>query len=177
MIFNSRNVSFRYPGTDKDVLKNVSFKITPGQLVVMVGVNGSGKSSTIKLFNRIYDPTEGEILLDDQLLSSYKLDDIRRSMAILRQDHTPYPVSIRQNVTLGLVDRIASEDELENAIEAGGAHNFINKLPKKLDTILTPVKTARISLPADTNPELEDMVDEREKAIDLSGGETQRLSA
>ena len=170
-------MSFKYPGTDKDVLKNVSFKIEPGQLVVIIGVNGSGKSSTIKLFNRIYDPTEGEILLDGQLLKSYRLDDIRRSMAILRQDHTPYPVSIRQNITLGLVDKIAGEEDIENAIEAGGAQNFINKLPKKLDTILKPVTLSQVRCPKDVISEIKDMVDEKEKVIDLSGGETQRLSA
>ncbi|KLO19102.1 P-loop containing nucleoside triphosphate hydrolase protein [Schizopora paradoxa] len=173
-----RNVYFKYPGTTKTVLEDISFKIEPGQMVVIVGVNGSGKSSTIKLFNRLYDPTDGEILVDGLPLTSYKLKDIRRAMAILRQDHTSYPLSLRLNVALGSPDNeYPSDEELSNALRAGGADAFVEKLPKKLDTVLNPVKLCSLRFRGETEEELKKMVDEKEKTTDVSGGETQRLAA
>ncbi|KAL5494614.1 hypothetical protein ACEPAI_75 [Sanghuangporus weigelae] len=95
-----RNVSFRYPGPDKNVLAEISFTIRSGQIVAIVGVNGSGRSSTIKLLNRLYDPSFDEILLEGLPLSSYNLSDLRRSMIILRQNHPVFPLSIRENIAL-----------------------------------------------------------------------------
>ncbi|KLO19110.1 P-loop containing nucleoside triphosphate hydrolase protein [Schizopora paradoxa] len=173
-----RNVFFKYPGTSKMVLEDISFKIKPGQMVVIVGANGSGKSSTFKLFNRIYDPTEGEVLVDGLPLSSYKLKDVRRAMAILRQDHTPYPLSLRMNIALGSPDNEnPSEEELIKALQAGGADRFIEKLPKKLDTVLDPVQLSWLNLNGESNDVLKKMVADKEKVTDVSGGESQRLAA
>jgi len=173
-----RNVCFKYPGTSKSVLEDISFKIKQGQMVVIVGVNGSGKSSTIKLFNRLYDPTEGEVLVDGLPLSSYKLKDVRRAMAILRQDHTSYPLSLRLNVALGCPDHeVPTEEELQKALQAGGAESFVEKLPKKLDTVLNPVKMAKLRSKGDTAEEIKKVVEEREKVTNVSGGESQRLAA
>lgn len=83
--FLNRNVSFVYPGTEKKALDNVSFVIKPGQLVAIVGVNGSGKSTITNLINRLYDPESGEVLIDDIPIKQCNLADVRRSMAILRQ--------------------------------------------------------------------------------------------
>lgn len=147
-------------------------------MVVIVGVNGSGKSSAIKLFNRLYDPTDGEILVDGLPLSSYKLKDIRRAMAILRQDHTSYPLSLRLNVALGCPDlEHPTDEDLAKALRAGGADAFVEKLPRKLDTVLDPVKISTLHIRGETVEELKKMVDEREKTTDVSGGESQRLAA
>jgi len=147
-------------------------------MVVIVGINGSGKSSAIKLFNRLYDPTEGEILVDGLPLSSYKLKDVRRAMAILRQDHTSYPLSLRLNVALGCPDREEpTDEELAQALHAGGADTFVEKLPRKLDTVLDPVKLSSLRSHGETVEEIKKMVDEREKVTDVSGGESQRLAA
>ena len=90
-------------------------------MVVIVGVNGSGKSSAIKLFNRLYDPSEGQILVDDLPLPSYKVKDIRRAMAILRQDFSLYPLSVRLNVALGSPENEnPTKEELAKALKAGG---------------------------------------------------------
>jgi len=173
-----RNVSFKYPGTTKAVLEDVSFKIEPGQMVVIVGVNGSGKSSTIKLFNRLYDPTKGEILVDGLPLASYKLKDVRRAMAILRQDHDSYPLSLRLNVALGCPEReMPSDEEIQDALKAGGADVFVEKLPMKVNTVLDPVKLSTVFFQGETLEEMNKMVEEREKVTDVSGGESQRLAA
>ena len=146
-------------------------------MVVIVGVNGSGKSSVIKLFNRLYDPTEGEILVDGLPLTSYAMDDIRRSMAILRQEHLPYPVSLLQNVALGHPDCDPTDTELEEAIRQGGAHTFLEKLPNKLNTVLNPVQMASLHFQGEPIKELKDIIEGKQKVTDISGGESQRLAA
>jgi len=89
-----RNLSFSYPGSKstKDALTGVSFSIKAGQLVVIVGPNGSGKSTIVKILNRLYDPTSGEVLVDGQLMNSYRIADLRQATADLTQDHTLYPL-------------------------------------------------------------------------------------
>ncbi|KAL5533581.1 hypothetical protein ACEPAG_41 [Sanghuangporus baumii] len=170
-----RNVSFKYPGGDMDALSNVSFRIKPGQLVVIVGVNGSGKTSTVKLLSRLYDPSGGEILLDGNPLSSYRLEDIRRSTAILCQDHPILPLSLRENVALGLPERDATDEEIAEAIRQGGAVKFVHKLKRGLETVLYPDSTTITNGKVDE--EMKMVADETQERSDLSGGETQRLSA
>ncbi|KAH8111915.1 P-loop containing nucleoside triphosphate hydrolase protein [Phellopilus nigrolimitatus] len=174
-----RNVSFLYPGTSKNVLSDVSFAIKPGQLVVIVGVNGSGKSSAIKLLGRLHDPTGGQILLDGRPLASYKLSDVRNAIAILRQDHPVFPLSLRANIMLGQPnsERTLSDEDVAAAIRQGGAERFVQKLANGAETVLNPVKTATTYFVGETDPALKAVVEEREKTTDLSGGETQRLSA
>ena len=175
-----RDVSFAYPGEKKNAIDNVSFSIKPGQMVVIVGVNGSGKSSIIKLFNRLYNPSSGEILLDGVPIESYRIADVRRCMAILRQDHTPYPLSLRENIAFGLpnsMDNGGNEIMIEEAAKKGGAFSFITKLRNGMDTVLSPVKISSTHFPGKAVDELKDMIDEKEKNIDISGGENQRLAA
>ena len=158
----------------------MSFTINPGQLIVFVGVNGSGKSSAIKLLTRLYDPSNGEILLDDQPLPTYKLDDVRRCTAILRQDHTPYPLSLRENIAFGLPDSLdneGNENVIEEAAKKGGAFSFITKLRNGMNTVLSPVKISTTHFPGKAIDGLKNMIDEKEKNIDISGGENQRLAA
>ena len=175
-----RDVSFAYPGEKKNAIDNVSFSIKPGQMVVIVGVNGSGKSSIIKLFNRLYNPSSGEILLDGVPIESYRIADVRRCMAILRQDHTPYPLSLRENIAFGLPDSLdneGNESMIEEAAKKGGAFSFITRLRDGMDTVLSPVKTSTTHFPGKAIDELRNMIDEKEKNIDISGGENQRLAA
>ncbi|PCH33034.1 hypothetical protein WOLCODRAFT_159789 [Wolfiporia cocos MD-104 SS10] len=96
-----RNVSFRYPETDKDVLRNVSFKVSPGQLCVIVGANGSGKSTILKLIVRLYDVQGGMILVNGQDIRMLKLAGLRQAISVLFQDYTHFPLSIRENIALG----------------------------------------------------------------------------
>ena len=162
---------------DKDVISNVSFTIHPGQLVVIVGVNGSGKSSTIKLLTRLYDPTEGQILLDDQPLSGYKLADVRRCTAILRQSHPVIPLSLHENVALGLPERKVTDAEVQEALRQGGSSGFMSKLKEGTQTVLEPITGAYSRFKGNGNDYLRKINDEIERRTELSGGETQRLSA
>lgn len=148
-------------------------------MVVVVGVNGSGKSSTVKLFNRLYEPTSGEILLDGRPLGDYKTADLRRSMAILRQDHNPYPVSMRENIGLGLPNRTVTDEDIEAAARKGGAAKFIEKLDKKYDEVLQPVSLSDYYTVDDSkeDEELKKHLEGVEKWTNVSGGESQRLAA
>lgn len=178
-----RNVTFRYPGSPNNALNNVSFVIKPGQLVAIVGVNGSGKSSITNLFNRLYDPTEGEILVDGLPLRSYRRAEVRRSMAILRQNHILYPLSLRENISLGMPDRPCSDQDLEVALKCGGACGFIEKLADGLNTELAPVSTVVDYFDTDDDdgddPALANLkaIKDSEIRKDVSGGENQRLAA
>ncbi|KAG1880462.1 P-loop containing nucleoside triphosphate hydrolase protein [Suillus tomentosus] len=131
-----RNVSFQYPGRDRCALRNVSFKIEAGQLCVVVGVNGSGKSTILKLISRIYDPTEGTILINDRDIKTLKLADLRAAMSILFQDYSQFPLSMRENIGLGNPALAREDDKIREAARLGGAEDFIDELPRGFDTYL-----------------------------------------
>lgn len=90
-----RQVSFKYPGSNTYALRNTSFKIERGQLCVIVGINGSGKSTILKLIARLYDPLEGEIRINDQDIRTLRLADLRHATTILFQDYTLFPLNVR----------------------------------------------------------------------------------
>ncbi|KAG2084537.1 P-loop containing nucleoside triphosphate hydrolase protein [Suillus discolor] len=131
-----KNVSFQYPGRDRCALRNVSFKIEAGQLCVIVGVNGSGKSTILNLISRIYDPTEGTILIDDRDIKTLKLADLRAAMSILFQDYSQFPLSMRENIGLGNPALAHEDDKVREAARLGGAEDFIDELPHGFDTYL-----------------------------------------
>ncbi|KAJ7151708.1 P-loop containing nucleoside triphosphate hydrolase protein [Mycena filopes] len=146
-----RNVSFRYPGSKTDVLRNVSFKIRQGQLCVIVGANGSGKSTILKLIGRLYDPTEGTIFVNDQDIRTLKLEDLRRATSVLFQDYTHFPLSIRDNIALGDPNNAEDDDKIRAAATLGGATEFIERLDEGFDTYLDrPVHDVYSSLPQGT---------------------------
>ena len=139
-------------------------------------MNGSGKSTVTNLFNRLYDPTEGEVLIDGLPLPSYRAGSVRRHMAILRQNHPTYPLSIRENVALGLPNEQLTDDDLNAALKEGTAYNYVQELDNKLDTVLKPVKMIQGNLSEKDAPELKPIFDS-EVAKDVSGGMNQRLAA
>ena len=155
----------------------MSFKIKAGQLAVIVGINGSGKSSLVKLFNRLYDPSEGQILIDGRPLPSYRLADVRKAMAILCQDHQPYPLTLAENIAMGLPNRLVTRDDIDRACANGGAQHFIKKLPEGLDTILDPVRTAVGNFVDGNHKALREVLEKQEISTAISGGESQRLAA
>ncbi|PIL27886.1 ATP-binding cassette transporter [Ganoderma sinense ZZ0214-1] len=135
-----RNVSFKYPDTEKWALRNISFKLLPGQLCVIVGANGAGKSTILKLATRLYDPDEGEIFFGGHEIRTLKLDDLRRAISVLFQDYTLFPLSIRDNIALGDPTQAGagadSADRVEQAARLAGAEGFVAKLPDGMDTYL-----------------------------------------
>lgn len=130
------NVSFRYPGTSRDVLHDINLTISPGESVVLVGLNGAGKTTLIKLLMRLYDPTEGVILLDGHDIREYDVTALYDMFGIVFQDYGKYAVSVRENIAFGEVMKDILEEEIEQAALHSNAKDFIEKLPEKYDTSL-----------------------------------------
>lgn len=150
------NVSFAYPGTEKQVLRKVSFTIEAGETVVLVGVNGAGKTTLIKLLTRLYDPTEGRILLDGVDLREYDPKSLYDIFGIIFQDFTKYACSVSENIRFGEISLSADETRVHEAAEAADAEGFIKKLPCGYETPLTRIF--------------------EKDGIELSGGQWQKLS-
>lgn len=126
-----RNVSFRYPGSEQYVLKHVNLKIKKGEKICIVGENGAGKSTFIKLLTRLYSPTDGEILMNGININDYELYDYQHLFATVFQDFSEYPFSIEKNITLN--DECDNE-LFEKACKQSGISSLIEKLPKGCDT-------------------------------------------
>lgn len=136
----SRDVSFRYPGAeDQHALADVSFHIEPSSLVVIVGENGSGKTSIANLLAGFYTPTSGQILIDGIDAQTYRHMDLRRATALLTQDFHILPLTVSESIALGDPDDITDDYRIQEAARLGGAADFIKRLPKTWSTIFQPV--------------------------------------
>jgi ATP-binding cassette subfamily B protein len=153
--FEFRNVSFAYPGTDRMVLKNFNFTIEPGQRIALIGENGQGKTTVVKLITRLYDPTEGEILLDGVDLRDYSLEDLHREMGVIFQDFMRYEMTVRENIGVGRVDVPHSDQEIEAAAHKSLAAEVVKKLSGGYEQMLGRRFVS---------------------GVDLSGGEWQRIA-
>jgi ATP-binding cassette, subfamily B, bacterial len=149
-----RNVSFHYPGSDRMVLKNLSFHIGIGERVALVGENGQGKTTLVITHARLYDPSEGEILVDCIDLRGYNLDDLRREIGIIFQDFYRYDMVVRENIGVGRVEMVRNE-ALWDAARRSRADEIIAALPNGLDQMLGR---------------------RFEGGVDLSGGQWQRVA-
>ena len=136
-----KNVSFKYPGSDAWVLRDVSFEIPPRGKLAIVGENGAGKTTLVKLLSRLYDPAEGEVLLDGRDLRDYRLDDVRREVAVVFQDFFRYDLSAADNIGFGEVRALDDRDRIRTAATDAGAHDTIDALPKGYDTVLGKTST------------------------------------
>ncbi|KAK0205839.1 P-loop containing nucleoside triphosphate hydrolase protein [Desarmillaria ectypa] len=182
MSFEIRNLSFSYPGSQsiKPAISNISLSIKPGQLVVIVGGNGSGKSTILKLLTRLYDPTSPpeSILVDGLPLSHYRMTDFRQAMATLTQDHIIFPLSLGENIGLGCARHVSNDSMIDRAAELGGAKDLLDKLEKGKDTVLASRHEAQgRNLPDEEDHPLHDLLRQLQKPIELSGGEKQRVVA
>jgi ATP-binding cassette subfamily B protein len=130
------HVTFRYPGRDSDALTDVSFRIAPGETVAVVGRNGAGKSTLIKLVTRLYDPTEGRILLDGVDLRDIEPAVLRRLIGGMFQDYVTYQASAAENIGLGELTRLEDREAVEDAARKGGADSLLDRLPDGWDTPL-----------------------------------------
>ncbi|KAJ7289359.1 P-loop containing nucleoside triphosphate hydrolase protein [Mycena rebaudengoi] len=175
-----RNVQFSYPGdkSKESALRDVSFKIPAGSLVVIVGANGSGKSTIIKLLTRMYDCETGEILVDGLPIQHYRLAELRRTQAMLTQDHHLYPLTLAENIGLGYPEHVDDLDMIMQAAKDGGADALLDKFKDGAQTNLEPVSTAYgYELDDEKHKALKEILEKLEKAGEVSGGEKQRLVA
>jgi ATP-binding cassette, subfamily B, bacterial len=153
--FEFRNVSFAYPGTTRRVLSNFNFTLAPGERIALIGENGQGKTTVVKLITRLYDPTEGQILLDGIDLRDYKLEDLHHEIGVIFQDFMRYEMTARENISVGRVESEHSEEEIEAAAHKSLAESVIAKLPGGYDQMLGR---------------------RFESGVELSGGEWQRVA-
>jgi ATP-binding cassette subfamily B protein len=130
------DVGFQYPGKDSWAVRHVNLAIPAGESLALVGENGAGKTTLVKLITRLYEPTEGRILLDGRDLRLYPVDELRRRFGVLFQDYNQYQLNVRENVGLGSVDHMADTARIERAIERGGASTVVAALRNGLDAPL-----------------------------------------
>jgi len=153
--FEFRNVSFTYPGSTRLVLRNLNFTLSAGERVALIGENGEGKTTIVKLITRLYDPTEGQILLDGIDLREYSLEDLYREIGVIFQDFMRYEMTARENVAVGRIEEIDNLAAIAAAAHKSLADEVIAKLPSQYDQMLGR---------------------RFEMGVDLSGGEWQKLA-
>ncbi|KIK91850.1 hypothetical protein PAXRUDRAFT_34763 [Paxillus rubicundulus Ve08.2h10] len=182
MKISFRAVTLRYPGSSHDAIQNMTFDITPGQLVLIVGGNGSGKSSTLKLLARLFESTAGEILIDDQPLISYDIDQLRATMSFLPQSPAIYPASVKENICLSLPPTLEiSDEQVERAAQMGGCSTWISRLDDRYETQLQPSFDiegwAEGIFGAVSEGLKKELARHKVQRTSISGGEKQRLAA
>ncbi len=153
--FEFRDVSFTYPGTNRRVLSNFNFTLCPGERVALIGENGQGKTTVVKLITRLYDPSEGQILLDGIDLREYDLADLHAEIGVIFQDFMRYEMTARENIEVGRIEVPHSQEEIEYAAEKSLASEVVARLEGGYDQMLGR---------------------RFEGGVDLSGGEWQKLA-
>jgi ATP-binding cassette subfamily B protein len=150
-----RNVTFRYPGTERFIFKDFSLFIPAGKAVAIVGENGSGKTTLIKLICRFYDPESGSIEFDGVDIRKFSVKELLKLITITYQIPLNYHAKVRESIAMGDLDATPTAAEIESAARSAGAHDFISRLPEQYETLLGRVLA---------------------KGAELSGGEWQRLA-
>src|SRR5262249_13010471 len=129
-------VGFRYPGSEKWALRDINVFIPAGQSLALVGHNGAGKTTFIKLLTRLYEPTEGRILLDGRDLKSWDEEDLHGRIGVIFPDFNEYQLTVRENVGVGSSEHMAEDLRIRRAVDAGGATEVIAGLKEGLESPL-----------------------------------------
>lgn len=131
-----QNVSFAYPSSERLALRDLSFTLPAGRVIALVGENGSGKTSLLKLIARLYDPNQGEIRIDSAKLTEVDLEAWRANISLVQQDFAQYHFRLRESVGLGDLKALADDQRIHQALSDVGAESLIEKLPHGLDSQL-----------------------------------------
>jgi len=130
------HVSFAYPGAEGNALTDLSFKVEAGETLAVVGRNGAGKTTLFKLICRLYDPTEGRILIDDVDIREFDTAEMRREIGAMFQDYVDYQATASENIGLGNVPEITDREAIVSASKQAGSDELITGLPEGYDTAL-----------------------------------------
>jgi ATP-binding cassette subfamily B protein len=152
--FVFENVSFSYPGSPRRILDNLNLRISTGERIALIGENGQGKTTIVKLITRLYDPTAGRILLDGADLRDYSIEDLNREIGVIFQDFMRYEMSARSNIAVGRIDN-ESQLDIQRAAQKSLADAVIRRLPRGYEQLLGR---------------------RFEGGLDLSGGEWQKVA-
>ncbi|WP_336515877.1 ABC transporter ATP-binding protein [Pollutibacter soli] len=131
-----RNIHFKYPHADAPALSDVSIRLPAGKIVALVGLNGAGKSTFIKLLCRLYDPVQGSITLGGTDIRKFNIDEYRRQISTVFQDFVRYNVTARDCIKYGDIENPLREDEMREAAINSGANEFIERFPNGYDTMM-----------------------------------------
>jgi ATP-binding cassette subfamily B protein len=153
--FEFRNVSFHYPGSSRLVLKDLNLRLNPGEHVALVGENGQGKTTLVKLLARLYDPTSGVIYLDGADLRDYNMEELHKEIGIIFQDFVRYDMVARLNIGVGRIEAVNDDEALWSAVRKSRAERLLKRIPNGLNQMLGR---------------------RFEGGIDLSGGEWQKFA-
>jgi len=153
--FEFKDVSFQYPGSSRLILRNVNFRLAPSERIAIVGENGQGKTTIVKLLTRLYEPTGGQILLDGRDLREYDLESLWKEIGVIFQDFMRYEMTASANIAVGRIEERNNLFQIRAAANKSLAEQSIRRLPKGFDQMLG----CRF-----------------EDGIDLSGGEWQRIA-
>jgi ATP-binding cassette, subfamily B, bacterial len=134
--FEFRNVSFRYPGGGRLVLNGLNFSLRPGERVALIGENGEGKTTIVKLMTRLYDPVEGQVLLDGVDLREYDLEGLYREIGVIFQDFMRYEMTARENIAVGRIEQISNLTLLRQSAEKSLADQVVGKLASGYEQML-----------------------------------------
>ena len=149
------DLSFSYPNSKRQALKDIHLTIKPGETVAIVGKNGAGKTTLMKLICRLYDPQKGSINWDGKDIRSIELETLRRNIAVVMQDYARFPTTARENIGFGLLAKLDDDSAIMGAAEKSGMRSAFESLPDSLETPLTK---------------------QLENGIELSGGQWQRVA-
>lgn len=153
--FEFQDVSFVYPGTNRKVLDRLNFRLEPGERIALIGQNGQGKTTIVKLMTRLYDPSGGRVLLDGVDLREYDLEDLSQEIGVIFQDFMRYEMTARDNIAVGRIGYRSDEKRIHEAAEKSLADGVIQRLAGRYDQMLGR---------------------RFEGGVDLSGGEWQKLA-
>ncbi len=153
--FRFENVSFRYPNSNRWAIRNLSFELRPGEKLALVGENGAGKTTLVKLLARLYEPTEGRILIDGVDLREYALEELRNNIGIIFQDYIRFQLKAGENIAIGNIHNLSDRFAIEQAAEKSLADTVVKGLPEQYEQVLGK----RFA-----------------KGVDLSGGQWQKIA-
>lgn len=134
--FTFENVSFRYPNSERWAVRNLSFHIAAGEKLALVGENGAGKTTLVKLLARLYEPTEGRILIDGADIREYSLKELRDNIGIIFQDYIRFQMKAGENIAVGRIESLEDMPIIEQAARKSLADTVVGQLPERYEQVL-----------------------------------------